>query len=65
MRKRAENLKEGARVNINAKAPLIIKRAVESIAREEDRRFSNMVARLLEESPRVQAKIKELEAIAA
>lgn len=64
MRKRAQNLKDGARVSISAKAPLIVKRAVESIAGEEDRPFSNMVARLLEESPRVQQKVKELQAAA-
>lgn len=62
MGKQAYPLEE-PRVNIPAKAPMSVRRAIEAIAAEDDRSFSNMVSRLLEESPRVKRKMRELESV--
>jgi hypothetical protein len=48
------------RVVVTAKTPRTVREALEELAREDDRPLSNLVARLLEESPRVQAKIAEM-----
>jgi hypothetical protein len=57
MRKRAKNEDGMARKTVSAKVPIPIIRAVEEIAKEEDRSFSNQVAQLLKESPRVASKL--------
>lgn len=48
------------RVVVTAKTPRTVRGALEELAREDDRPLSNLVARLLEESPRVQAKLAEM-----
>ncbi len=45
------------RVLIAGKAPRRVRDVVKEIAREEDRPFSNMLAHLLAESPRVKERL--------
>jgi protein-disulfide isomerase-like protein with CxxC motif len=64
MSKRPQRLSDGtAREPLNAKTKQTIKAAVSTIADEDGRTFSNTVEHLLEESPRVKRKLKELAAV--
>jgi hypothetical protein len=61
MAKKQDATKGNTRVIIGAKTPPAVRRAIEEIAREEDRTLSNMAAQLLQESPRVQSKLREFQ----
>jgi hypothetical protein len=46
------------KVLVMGKVPATVREVINNLAEEDDRTFSNMVARLLEESPRVRAKLE-------
>ena len=54
-----ENSQNENKVLLGSKVKTIVRDAVETIAREDDRSVSNTVARLLETHPEVQKKISE------
>lgn len=58
MRKRAKNTDGEERQTVSAKVPVRVIIAIQEIAKEEDRSFSNQMAQLLKESPRVASKLE-------
>lgn len=62
MKNRVKQKNKDDKVLVMGKTLPAVRDAINELAEAEDRSFSNMVARLLEESPRVQEKLREVQA---